>query len=129
MEQIEEKWQGVEVIDSDTVRELSLYIDNESEIYFNHTLPVLRMINKHYKRGQGNIEKAVKALERYVVQVAARRYLSEFGSGSDSIRSVFPKVIRLQVALQLFYAYQDARNAGDYFWEQKQEGEKTQWHK
>lgn len=126
MEQIEEQWGGVEVIDSDTVRELSIYIDNEREIYFNHTLPVLRMIDKHYKRGQGNIEKAVKALERYVVQVAARRYISEFCSGSASMRSIFPKADRVQVALELFYGYQDARNTGDRFWDQPKEGGKTQ---
>lgn len=101
----------------DTVRELKMYIDNESEIYFKHTLPTLRMINKHYKKGNGNIEKAVKALERYVVQVAARKYLKEFCSSSASMRSVFPKGDRLTVALDLFYDYQERRNSGDYFWE------------
>lgn len=79
---------------SDTARELSLYAENV-ETYIG---PVIRNLSKHYKRGNYSFDLAIKSIERYCLQPAAKQYHLEHGSMSSKWSDIFPKPVRLEAA-------------------------------
>lgn len=67
-------------------RELLLYSENTSEIYFKYIIPVIHNLQKHYKRGKFDREKAIDAFYP-VADTAAKMYCKEFARQED-----FPRV-------------------------------------
>lgn len=65
------------IMDKEAARELELYTENTSLIYYHHTQPTIENLRKKYKRGQYDKSKAVKAWE-YVAEAAAKMYCREF---------------------------------------------------
>jgi hypothetical protein len=65
--------------DPDAAREIELYADNNSQLYFSRKLPILKNLQKKFKKGQYNIEKSAK-LWRYYIDDAMQRYQKEFGT-------------------------------------------------
>jgi hypothetical protein len=99
--------------------DLELFIDNTSEIYHRHTVPVLGMISKHYDKGNGSKTEALKAIERYIVQPACKKYLAESFSPTATMREVFPKALREYVASELFDKYEEGlkdKNSTERYW-------------
>jgi hypothetical protein len=68
--------------DRDMAREIQLYADNNSQLYFSRKLPILKNLQKKYKKGTYNVEKAAK-LWRYFIDDALQRYNKEFGSRGE----------------------------------------------
>ena len=68
--------------DPDAAREIELYADNDSQLYFQMRKPILVNLGKKYKKGTYDIDKAAK-LWRYYVEAAMKKYNKEFGSRSD----------------------------------------------
>jgi hypothetical protein len=68
--------------DPDAAREIELYADNDSQLYFQMRKPILINLAKKYKKGTYDIDKAAK-LWRYYVEAAMKKYNKEFGSRSD----------------------------------------------
>ena len=68
--------------DPDMARELELYADNDSLLYFQRRKPILINLSKKYKKGTYDIQKAVK-LWRYYIDAALEKYNKEFGSRGD----------------------------------------------
>jgi len=63
----------------DAVREIQLYADNNSQLYFSRKLPILKNLQKKYKKGTFDVNKASK-LWRYYIDDAMQRYHKEFGN-------------------------------------------------
>ena len=78
--------------------ELVLYAENESEIYFRHYRPVVLNLQKHFKRGKFDIERATDALERYWVMPAAKRFHLQNCDRQQRWFQVFDKPTRRMAA-------------------------------
>lgn len=65
--------------DKDAAREIQLYADNDSMLYHQRRLPILKNLSKKYKKGTYDVEKAAK-LWRYYIDAAMQKYHREFGS-------------------------------------------------
>jgi hypothetical protein len=68
--------------DPDAAREIELYADNDSQLYFQLRKPILINLGKKYKKGTYDIDKAAK-LWRYYIEAAMKKYNKEFGSRGD----------------------------------------------
>ena len=68
--------------DPDAAREIELYADNDSQLYFQMRKPILVNLGKKYKKGTYDIDKAAK-LWRYYIDAAMKKYNKEFGSRGD----------------------------------------------
>jgi hypothetical protein len=68
--------------DPDMAREIQLYADSDSKLYFSRKLPILKNLQKKYKKGTFDVEKSAK-LWRYFIDDALQRYNKEFGSRGD----------------------------------------------
>jgi len=68
--------------DPDMARELELYADKDSTLYFQRRKPILINLSKKYKKGTYDIQKAAK-LWRYYIDAALEKYNKEFGSRGD----------------------------------------------
>ena len=87
--------------DEDAATELRLHIDNDSDCYFNHLVPVLKTLEKHFKRGNWSEEKAVIALERYALTPTAKSYAKQNCASQKDWCTVFTKPTRTLVAIEL----------------------------
>jgi len=79
---------------SDEMRELKLYIDNDSNIYRQRYMPILKNLSKKKKKGNYQKGLASKAF-LYLVDEGAKRYTREYGG---NVRDVFPKRQRQMLA-------------------------------
>lgn len=68
--------------DPDAAREIELFADNDSQLYFQQRRPILINLGKKYKKGTYDISKAAK-LWRYYIDSAMKKYHKEFGTGKD----------------------------------------------
>jgi len=69
--------------DPDAAREIELYGDNDSQLYFQMRRPILVNLGKKYKKGTYDIVKAAK-LWRYYIDAVMKKYNKEFGSRKDN---------------------------------------------
>ena len=79
---------------SDEARELKLYIDNDSGLYKQRYIPILKNLSNNKKRNKFNKSMAVKAF-MYLVDDGAKRYTREFGGNP---KDVFSKSKRTELA-------------------------------
>jgi len=63
-------------------REIQLYADNDSQLYFQRRMPIVLNLQKKFKKGTYNVDKAAK-LWKYYVDAAVQKYNKEFGSRGD----------------------------------------------
>lgn len=68
--------------DKDAAREIELFADNDSQLYYQYRRPILINLSKKYKKGTFDVDKAAK-LWRYFIDAALKKYNKEFGSRSD----------------------------------------------
>lgn len=92
-------------------RELELYAINEEE----YTLPVLKNLSKHHKRGNFSLDLAIKAIERYCLTPAAKQYNLEHGSMGTPWHHIFPKPVRLEAAESMARRYHAEFKLGNYY--------------
>lgn len=91
------------VVDFEAARELELYAENTSVLYYNHTLPVIENLKKKYNNGTYDKEKAVKLWE-HVAETAAKMYHKEFCSCVNWY-DTFNRATRHEVAKNLESVY------------------------
>ncbi|HAF77506.1 MAG TPA: hypothetical protein DCG42_09315 [Maribacter sp.] len=89
-----------ENMDSDAVNELDSYIMNNEDLYRRRFMPIISNLKRKIKRDIYDHEKAQK-LWMYLVDEAAKKYVSEFGSTDQDVKDMFPKATRMQVAKNL----------------------------
>tara|TARA_R100000697_G_scaffold122279_1_gene151396 strand:- start:1185 stop:1550 length:366 start_codon:yes stop_codon:yes gene_type:complete len=86
-----------EALDADAVNELDSFIMNDEDLYRRRFMPIISNIRRKMKRGVYDHEKVIK-LWMYLVDDAAKKYVSEFGGQDQDVKDMFPKETRLQVA-------------------------------
>ena len=79
---------------SDEARELKLYIDNDSGLYKQRYIPILKNLSNKKKRNKFSKSLAVKAF-MYLVDDGAKRYTREYGGNP---KDIFPKSKRTELA-------------------------------
>ena len=86
-------------------RELSLFIENNADLYTNYIVPICKNLNRHFKRGNYSREKAINAF--YPVAVAgARLYCKNFADLSD-YKHIFNVTARYTAAAELEKSFID----------------------
>ena len=76
----------------------------ELEQYTKHNVgrayyePSYKTLGKFHQTGTYNLDRAIAYLDRYCLTPAAKQYVLEFGSMTDSIKNMFPKADRLKLA-------------------------------
>lgn len=85
--------------DPDMARELELYADNDSLLYFQRRKPILINLSKKYKKGTFDVQKAAK-LWRYYIDAALEKYNKEFGSRGDKWYDLMSVADRNLLALE-----------------------------
>lgn len=91
-------------MDHTSVRELHLYLENESALY-RQKQAIEANQRKHWARGQWNLAGSVKGF-MYLVDAASKMYSKEFGGPP------FPKPERMEVARLLAVDFQDEMGLG-----------------
>jgi len=79
---------------SDEMRELKLYIDNDSSLYRQRYMPILKNLSRKKKQGKYRKGLASKAF-MYLIDDGAKRYTKEYGGNA---RDIFPKRQRQMLA-------------------------------
>lgn len=76
----------------------------ELEQYTKHNVgrayyePAYKTLGKFHQDGTYNLDRAIAYLDRYCLLPSAKQYLLEFGSMSDSVKVMFPRSWRIQLA-------------------------------
>ena len=79
---------------SEEMTELKLYIDNDSSLYRQRYMPILKNLSKKKKKGRYRKTLAQKAF-MYLIDDGAKRYVRSYGGNA---RDVFPKRQRKDLA-------------------------------
>ena len=79
---------------SSDAEELKLYIDNDSKLYKQRYIPILKNLSNKKKRNKFSKSLAVKAF-MYLVDDGAKRYTKEYGGNP---KDIFPKSKRTELA-------------------------------
>ena len=79
---------------SEEMKELKLYIDNDSSLYRQRYMPILKNLSKKKKKGQYRKRLAQRAF-MYLIDDGAKRYVRSYGGNP---RDTFPKRQRQMLA-------------------------------
>ena len=83
--------------DKEAARELFLYAENNSDLYHQQYIPIVRNLVKKFHKGTYDKEKAVK-LWMYYVEANAKHYAKNHSSQVSDWKYLFNKNTRLAVA-------------------------------
>jgi hypothetical protein len=84
-----------EDVNDDEVRELTLYADNDGDLYRQSAVPIMRNLTRKYRKGVYDPELAVK-LWKYHADRAAKKYGKEHGN--DDGFKIFSPAVRMAAA-------------------------------
>ena len=99
--------------DPDMAREIELYADSDSTLYFQRRQPILINLGKKYKKGTYDIQKAAK-LWRYYIDAALEKYNKEFGSRGDKWFDLMSVSDRNLLALEYAQNTKDEFDLGNF---------------
>ena len=99
--------------DSDAINELDVYIMNNEDLYRRRFMPIISNIKRKMQKGIYDHEKAQK-LWMYLVDDAAKQYVSEFGAADQDVKDMFPKETRMAVAKNLADREKENIEKGEY---------------
>ena len=88
---------------SEEMRELKLYIDNDSSLYRQRYMPILKNLSRKKKKGNYRKRLAQKAF-MYLVDDGAKRYTKSYGGNA---RDVFPTRQRKDLAKDYVDEFED----------------------
>ena len=91
-----------EALDSDAVNELDSFIMNDEDLYRRRFMPIISNIRRKMKRGVYDHEKVIK-LWMYLVDDAAKKYVSEFGSQDQDVKDLIQWIIVSKVSVVTGY--------------------------
>ena len=95
-------WSKVnESFDREAAVELKLSIENDSELYRQQIVPIIKNVQKKMKKGTYDHLKAPK-LWMYLVDNGAKRYVKAYGG---DVKTMFPKDLRKSVAVEFANEY------------------------
>lgn len=85
--------------DAAAAREIEIYADSNSALYFSRKLPILKNLQRKFQKGNYKIELAAK-LWLYYINDAMQRYNKEFGSRGDKWHELLSVSDRKLLALE-----------------------------
>lgn len=77
--------------------ELSIFIDNDRQLYNSRLIPIYKNLSKKMKKGQYKRNLAAKAF-MHLIDEGAKKYVKEHGSPGDKWNVMFPKKDRMELA-------------------------------
>ena len=95
---------------SDEMKELKLYIDNDSSLYRQRYIPILKNLSRKKKQGKYRKGLASKAF-MYLIDDGAKRYVRSYGGDA---RDVFPKRQRKNLAKDYVEEFEDTFNNQEF---------------
>jgi len=99
--------------DYDAAREISLFADNDNDLYRQQKRPILINLSKKYKKGTYKIELASK-LWRYYIDNAMQKYNKEFGSRGDKWYDLLSVSDRNLLAMEYAKETKDEFDLGNF---------------
>lgn len=99
------------ICDEIAARELALYAENDSDIYFQHIKPVIACLNRKAAQQSFDIQKAYKAWEN-VAKAAAIKYNKDFGTPGTPYYYMFNASTRTMAAHLLHDSFCDEIKEG-----------------
>jgi hypothetical protein len=87
-------------------RELSLYIENNGDLYRRQTIPIIKNLQRKIAKGVYNPAKAL-ILWKHLADSGARLYAKEFGGPGDKWSQMFSVADRKEVAKELADRYEE----------------------
>jgi len=84
--------------------ELLLFIENDSDLYHQRTIPIVKNIQRRLKRHDYDHDKSPK-LWMYLVDAGAKKYHHEHCSNSSKWYQIFPKELREHTSKMLADRY------------------------
>jgi hypothetical protein len=78
--------------------ELMMYAQNDSFFAPAYYEPAYKTLGQFHQKGTYSLDRAIKYLDRYLLLPAAKEYLLQHGSMTDSVTSIFPKPDRIKLA-------------------------------
>ena len=79
---------------STEAEELKLFIDNDSKLYKQRYIPILKNLSQKKKKGRFSKSLAPK-LFLYLVDEGAKKYVRDFGG---NVKDIFPKKVKIELA-------------------------------
>lgn len=99
--------------DEHAARELQLFIDNDSTLYHQQFIPIVKNLMKKRMRGVYDSDRAVK-LFMYLADAGAKKYVQEFGTAGQRVDTMFNRNTRLEVARSLRDGFEAEASLGNY---------------
>ena len=90
-------------------RELKLYIDNDSQLYNQRYMPIIKNLSKKMKKGKFDKRLAVKGF-MYLVDDGARKYIRDYGGS----KGMFSKKDKIEVAKQFADEFEEIYKNKEY---------------
>lgn len=91
-------------------RELTIFIENNADLYSRYILPVCQNLNRHFKRGNYSREKAINAF--YPVATAGARLYSKTFADLRDYSYIFNVTARYTAAAELEQSFIDLIKEG-----------------
>jgi len=90
-------------------RELKLYIENDSALYRQRFLPIMRNLSNHMAKDRYKDSLAVKAF-MHLVEAGAKKYIKDFGGDKNT----FSKNDKKAVSKEFVQEFKDAYDNEEY---------------
>lgn len=105
--------QITEAVDRAAKDDLRLFIDNDADLYRQQFIPMVKNMKRKMKSGKFDAGKAPKLL-LYLVDNGARKYIKEVSGGVGTVKDLFPKALRQELAKEMAKDMQTAIEIGEY---------------
>jgi len=104
--------EGVEKLD-DPENELRLYIDNNSNLYKQQYIPIVKNYKKKIENGSFDKQAAIKGM-RNLVDNGAKEYAKEMYKNVEYAKELFPGKVRDAVSKELAVDVEERIKNGEY---------------
>lgn len=99
--------------DETAARELEIYVENDSALYRQQFIPIVKNLMLKRRKGTYNRELAVK-LFMYLMDAGAKKYIAEFGTRGAKIDTVFNRNTRIEAARTFRDSFEAEAELGNY---------------
>lgn len=100
-------------LDQDAMRELELFVDNDSGLYHSMTQPIEK--NLYLKMAKGTYDAAKGPLAwEHLLEAGARKYAREVAGHPSEWSQIFPKKERVALSVEYARFFEAAVERGEY---------------
>jgi len=100
-------------VDKDAARELSIYVDNDSNLYRQMVQPWQKNLILKIAKGQFKYSLAIKGLSKNLFTEGAKRYSNDFSTGNDW-NTMFTVPTREEASKEWLDAFLEDAEIGNY---------------